>query len=299
MRCCTLRERPLGRVAGIKSQGFLEGVTVKFLVKFHRSSMYLHRTMRSTQPYFTLLIFGASFLFSTTSNAQFNEDQVAERYAALRDSLDQADSLLASGDRASALAIYQATTPWKHNISWRYMKHLKCTIGPEQANRATLDSLAKLHYDSMGVSDLLQRRSQVELMVDSLYELDQEVRNQPIDREMALRRDSINIHLLYQAFRNHGGYVPSVGSIFILIHALSLHQEHLDYFAQAITDALMDQEMDSYTYGAIVDEFFWHTKNCQMFGTIGHSDDMPGLKWCDPEQTVRLRKLMGLPETTE
>lgn len=255
------------------------------------------------------------------SNAQFNEDQVAKHYAALRDSLATADSLLASGNRSSALAIYQTTTPWKHNAGWRYRKHLKCTIGPEQVNRATLDSLSKYGCDSTFVeSDSLfrhwlgpvvksgsypsLRRSPLEQMVDSLGELDQQIRDQPMSeaqfRELGGRRDSMNLSLLYPAFLEYGGYVPSMGSILILIHALSEHQDHLDYFAQAITDALMNQKLDSYTYGAIVDQFFWHTKNCQVYGTVGHSDgSVPNLKWCDPERTMRLRKLIGLPEATE
>jgi hypothetical protein len=136
-------------------------------------------------------------------------------------------------------------------------------------------------------------------MVDSLFELDQQVRDPSVDREVGLRRDSMNISLLYSAFRAYGGYVPSMGSILILVHSLSYHQDHLDYFAQAIADALMNQKLDSDTYGAIVDEFFWHTRNCQVFGTIGHSGDMPGVKWCEPERTIRLRTLMGLPEATE
>lgn len=215
-----------------------------------------------------------------------------------------------------------ATTPWKHNAGWRYVLQLKCTIGPEQADRAMLDSLAKFGYDSTFVESdsllrshlapvvrsgpypLLQRRSQVELVVDSLGELDQKIRDQPMSeaqfRELGGRSDSMNISLLYPAFRAYGGYVPSMGSILILIHTLSDHQEHLDYFAQAITDALMNQKLDSYTYGAIVDQFFWHTKKCQVFGTVGHSDgSVPNLKWCDPERTIRLRRLMGLPEATE
>ena len=256
-----------------------------------------------------------------SSQAQFNEEQVAKHYAALRDSLATADSLLASGNRSSALAIYQTTTPWKHNADWRYVRHLKCTIGPEQANRATLDSLVKYGYDStFVVSDpllnaylgpvvrsgpypLSRWRSQLKLMVDSLGDLDQQIRHQPMSeaqfRELGGRRDSINISLLYSAFRVNGGYVQSIGSILILIHALGFHQEHLDYFAQSITDGLMNQDLSNYTYGVIVDEFFWVTRDCQMFGTIGHSDDMPALKWCDPERTMRLRKLMGLPTITE
>lgn len=258
-------------------------------------------------------------LASTTCKAQFNEDFVAQRYSVLSDSLRRADSLLAKGDRAAALAIYQATTPWKRNAGWRYMHRLKCTIGPAQANVSTLDSLA--HYGCRSTyvendsilrpylepvirsgSYPLVHRSRLALMVDSLGELDQYVRNLPSSAEndrLFAFRDSMNIALLYPAFLEHGGYIPSMGCILILIHNLSGHQEHLEYFAQSISDALLDQELDSYTYGAIVDKFFWNTKNCQVYGTIGHADDMPALKWCDPERTVRLRKLLGLPAITE
>lgn len=254
-----------------------------------------------------------------TCKGQFNEGDVAQRYSALSDSLRRADSLLAIGDGASALAIYRTTTPWKHNAGFRYVQKLKCAIDHTEADRSMLDSLAHYDYDSTYVeSDSLLKDylgslvrsgpypplywSPLRLMIDSLGALDQDVRNLPSSAEndwlMALR-DSMNIAMLYPAFLKHGGYLSSIGSILILIHVLSDHQEHLAYFAQSINEALLDQDLDSDTYGAIVDEFFWHTKNCQVFGTIGHSDDVPGLKWCDPERTVRLRKLMGLPAAME
>ncbi|MFZ1664897.1 MAG: hypothetical protein WBO28_09920 [Flavobacteriales bacterium] len=275
--------------------------------------------MPSRKPHTILFFLGASILASTTCKGQFNEGDVAQRYSVLSDSLRRADSLLASGDRASALVIYQATTPWKHNARWRYVLHLKCTADPGQANRSTLDSLAHygcsrkyLESDSLIwtiVGPVLRsspypalHRDPLVQFVDSLGELDQQVRDLPRSREndgLIGATDSMNIDLLYSAFRENGGYISSIGSILILIHVLSDHQEHLAYFAQSINEALLDQKLDSDTYGTIVDEFFWHTKNCQVFGTIGHSDDVPGLKWCDPERTVRLRKLMGMPATSE
>lgn len=275
--------------------------------------------MRALQPYLIVSILGSLILSPTISKAQFNEEHVAKEYAVLRDSLERADSLLASGDGASALAIYKATTPWKHNAGWRFVRQLKCTADPGQANRSTLDSLAHYGYARKYVeSDSLimtivgpvlssnpypaLHRDPLVQLVDSLGDIDQAVRNLPTsaanDRLMGLQ-DSIDIELLYPAFQKHGGYIPSMGSILILIHNLSDHKEHLEYFARSISDALLNQELDSYTYGTIVDEFFWHTKNCQVFGTIGHSDDMPGLKWCDPKRTVRLRQLLGLPAATE
>ena len=61
--------------------------------------------MSILRSYLILSILGSLILYPTISKAQFNEDQVAKQYAVLRDSLDRADSLLASGDDASALAI--------------------------------------------------------------------------------------------------------------------------------------------------------------------------------------------------
>lgn len=285
------------------------------------SSNYLHAKMEITQRHFILLALGVSIIAPKSGQAQFNEEQVAKHYAALRDSLATADSLLASGNCSSALAIYQTTTPWKHNAGFRYVQKLKCAIDHTEADRSMLDSLAHYDYDSTYVeSDSLLKAylgslvrsgpypplywSPLRLMIDSLGALDQDVRNLPSsaenDRLMALR-DSMNIGLLYPAFREHGGYIPSIGSILTLIHVLGYHQEHLAYFAQSISDALFDQYMSNYTYGLIVDEFFWVTKNCQVFGTIGRPDDpdVPALRWCDPERTVRLRKLLGLPAATE
>lgn len=109
--------------------------------------------------------------------------------------------------------------------------------------------------------DRLQRHCEVDL----LGEIDQWARHN-FDKSLIRMQDSINYVRLEALTKENGRYIPSPGSLLVLIHSLD-SESRLEFFGPLLGQALIDGDIDSESYANIIDRNASLSGNDQIYGT--------------------------------
>jgi len=162
--------------------------------------------------------------------------------------------------------------------------------------------IVKIRFDRDMPSELSINDPKTELFieeVDSLYAIDQWVRRLELHtscwEELIGIVDDSNYRHLIAVFRQANGYVRSMGSITVLMHALAGHPEDMELVMGWLQKALRDDEIDALSVAHIVDAVYITRHNCQLLGTY-NDIDQPRLlaRLCDKQRATLLRQQLGL-----
>lgn len=110
----------------------------------------------------------------------------------------------------------------------------------------------------------LHASTDVQEELELLGEMDQWVREH--NREAFLVYDSLNYARLVQLTRSTGRFIPSSGSLLVLVHVLD-NAEKLAYWEPLLDHALIDGDIDSGSYATILDRAYVLSGRPQRYGT--------------------------------